>query len=261
MELGERIKQARQKAHLSQEKVAELIGVSRQAVTKWESGQSAPNTENLFRLAEILGITVDQLIATEDNSRSIAEEVYRMIKDEEAKKEAQRKAQSGKNVLVFFCILGTYILIYLAGKFSSWDKENIPLFPWIITLVSTQHSYLFGWLLKSDLFHYSMIFSSLAALLGLRRLSLTTLAGFIVGMLLGESLGGHPQLVVPWYHYGWAIWGGIYLGSWAFGLWLQKMGDIALRDKKFLLWILSFLGMVGAVTVFVILAIPPYARA
>ena len=54
MSLGEKIKACRQNAGMSQEKVAELVGVSRQAVTKWEANQSAPNTENLFKLAEIL---------------------------------------------------------------------------------------------------------------------------------------------------------------------------------------------------------------
>ena len=49
MALGERIKECRQNTGLSQEKVAELVGVSRQAVTKWEMNQSAPNTENLFK--------------------------------------------------------------------------------------------------------------------------------------------------------------------------------------------------------------------
>ena len=52
MTLGERIKSCRQKAGLSQEKLAELAGVSRQAVTKWEAGQSAPSTENLLKLAD-----------------------------------------------------------------------------------------------------------------------------------------------------------------------------------------------------------------
>ena len=59
MSLGERIKEQRKNCGLSQEKVAELVGVSRQAVTKWEAEQSAPSTENLFRLAEIFGTTVD----------------------------------------------------------------------------------------------------------------------------------------------------------------------------------------------------------
>ena len=68
MTLGERIKNQRSRAGLSQERVAELVGVSRQSVTKWESGQSAPSTENLFRLAEIFGTTVD--IPDEKNSQS-----------------------------------------------------------------------------------------------------------------------------------------------------------------------------------------------
>ena len=77
MALGERIKACRQRAGMSQEKVAELVGVSRQAVTKWEVNQSAPNTENLFKLAEIFGVTVDMLLASEDeNKQSPAEQIY-----------------------------------------------------------------------------------------------------------------------------------------------------------------------------------------
>ena len=73
MTLGERIKNQRTRSGLSQERVAELVGVSRQSVTKWESGQSAPSTEKLFRLAEIFGTTVDMLldIPDEKNEQSI----------------------------------------------------------------------------------------------------------------------------------------------------------------------------------------------
>ena len=70
MTLGERIKYQRTRAGLSQERVAELVGVSRQSVTKWESGQSAPSTENLFRLAEIFGTTVDMLLDIPDEKNS-----------------------------------------------------------------------------------------------------------------------------------------------------------------------------------------------
>ena len=65
MSLGQNIKRFRGEAHLSQEKMAELVGVSRQAVTKWEADQSAPSTENLFRLAEVLSVTVDDLVGPE----------------------------------------------------------------------------------------------------------------------------------------------------------------------------------------------------
>ena len=46
----------------SQERLAELLGVSRQAVTKWENGKSAPSTENLIKLAAIYKISLDDLI-------------------------------------------------------------------------------------------------------------------------------------------------------------------------------------------------------
>ena len=61
MTLGERIKEQRIKKGFSQEKIAELIGTSRQAVTKWETGQSVPCMENLMTLAEIFGISLDEL--------------------------------------------------------------------------------------------------------------------------------------------------------------------------------------------------------
>lgn len=70
MSLGERIKEQRKSSGLSQEKLAEFVGVSRQAVTKWETGQSAPSTENLFKLAEIFGTTVDILLASDEDEKT-----------------------------------------------------------------------------------------------------------------------------------------------------------------------------------------------
>ncbi|MCL2587907.1 MAG: helix-turn-helix domain-containing protein [Oscillospiraceae bacterium] len=61
MMLGERIKEQRSKHGFSQEKIAELVGISRQAVTKWESGQSVPSMANLMTLAEIFGVSLGDL--------------------------------------------------------------------------------------------------------------------------------------------------------------------------------------------------------
>lgn len=74
MKLDERIKTCRRSSGLTQEQVAEAIGVSRQAVTKWENGRSAPSTENLFRLAELFGTSVDLLLNENDVSCSEDEE-------------------------------------------------------------------------------------------------------------------------------------------------------------------------------------------
>lgn len=61
MTLGERIAQLRRAAGLSQEALAERVGISRQAVSKWEKGQSFPDTGNLLVLAELLGVSADEL--------------------------------------------------------------------------------------------------------------------------------------------------------------------------------------------------------
>ena len=47
---------------MTQEFVAETIGVSRQAVSKWEKGDSDPSTSNLFALAKLYGISVEELL-------------------------------------------------------------------------------------------------------------------------------------------------------------------------------------------------------
>lgn len=65
MSLGEKISDLRKKNGISQEKLAELLGISRQAVTKWESGKGNPDTENLIRLSEIFGVSLDELCGKE----------------------------------------------------------------------------------------------------------------------------------------------------------------------------------------------------
>ena len=62
MTLGERIKDRRTAHGLTQEILAQEMGVSRQAVAKWESGQSAPSSEKLIALAKLFHIPLDELI-------------------------------------------------------------------------------------------------------------------------------------------------------------------------------------------------------
>lgn len=61
--LGTAIKDHRTRCKMTQEFVAESIGVSRQAVSKWESGASDPSTSNLFALAKLFGISTQELLA------------------------------------------------------------------------------------------------------------------------------------------------------------------------------------------------------
>ena len=60
--LGEVLKRRRTECRMTQEFVAEALGVSRQAVSKWESGASDPSTANLIALAKLLGTTPEELL-------------------------------------------------------------------------------------------------------------------------------------------------------------------------------------------------------
>lgn len=66
--LGEVLKNHRTECKMTQEFVAESLGVSRQAVSKWESGKSAPSTTNLLALAELFGLTAEDLLKEVQNS-------------------------------------------------------------------------------------------------------------------------------------------------------------------------------------------------
>ena len=66
MTIGERIAKCRKEKNLSQEYIAELLDVSRQAVSKWETNQTEPDTSNLIELARIFGVSVEYLANGEE---------------------------------------------------------------------------------------------------------------------------------------------------------------------------------------------------
>ena len=65
MTLGQNIQNARRAQGLSQEALAEKIGVSRQALGKWEKDTALPGLDNLQAAAQVLGVSVDTLLGTE----------------------------------------------------------------------------------------------------------------------------------------------------------------------------------------------------
>ncbi len=62
MSLGENIIRLRSERNLSQEKLAAELGVSRQAISKWETDASVPELEKLLRMSEVFGVTLDALV-------------------------------------------------------------------------------------------------------------------------------------------------------------------------------------------------------
>ena len=78
MELSGKILQLRKALGLSQEQLAEQVGVSRQSISKWETGQSAPELEKIVELSRVFGISTDELLgitSQKQNSLSTAHPV------------------------------------------------------------------------------------------------------------------------------------------------------------------------------------------
>ncbi len=76
MDFGQKLKEIRKNEGLSQEQLAEKIGVSRQAITKWETGKGMPDIENMMILAEIFKTTLDELVSQAMPSHDKKKPVY-----------------------------------------------------------------------------------------------------------------------------------------------------------------------------------------
>lgn len=63
MDVAERLAALRKRAGLSQGDVAERLNVSRQAVSRWETGFTVPSTDNLSHLGRLYGVTLDELLS------------------------------------------------------------------------------------------------------------------------------------------------------------------------------------------------------
>lgn len=124
MILSEKITMLRKKNGWSQEELAEKLNISRQSVSKWESGASIPDLERIVNMSQLFGVTTDYLLKDEIEEVDFAEEPATEITEgkvvtvEEAnlfltatKKYAARIAPA-----VSLCVLSPVVLLWLAGR-------------------------------------------------------------------------------------------------------------------------------------------------
>ncbi len=128
MSFGENLQTIRKKNQLSQERLAEMLGVSRQAVSKWELGEGYPEVEKLVILSKKLNVSLDSLLMGE-NTTTISEEgrssdTIRIISPHEgviinaAKVTRSQRFMGGKNS-------PKYALFASDGKdMSYWGAQN-----------------------------------------------------------------------------------------------------------------------------------------
>lgn len=76
MSLEARIKNLRKQSGMSQESMGERIGVSRQAITKWENGTGVPDVSNLIAIAELFQVSLDELLSGEKRERKQSDYLF-----------------------------------------------------------------------------------------------------------------------------------------------------------------------------------------
>lgn len=85
MSLGSSLYQARKKSGLSQENVAEKLGVSRQTISKWETDDTLPDIRQSKRLAVLYGVTLDELIDYDFDEQQAAQMIESVSDEAQAK--------------------------------------------------------------------------------------------------------------------------------------------------------------------------------
>lgn len=172
-----------------------------------------------------------------------ARQMYALFKEEQARAAVLARCRRKRNITMALYIAGGYLAVFLLCRILDGGMGEYSFLGWLFGTDPRQSSYLFGWLISKGLYLYASLVSILPALLGKYRFSLTALGAFCLGLLLGELLGPNPAGAAYGFgHYGWAIWGGIFLFSIPMGIALEKLANqgLSLQNKKLRLWCAAF---------------------
>ena len=102
MTFGEKLRSIRKRAQMSQEKLAEKLGVSRQAITKWETDMGLPEIENLMAISALFDIPVDELLSGQKDGTEKTDYLFESVTeyDIDAPKHYDMKLGGAKRVVL-----------------------------------------------------------------------------------------------------------------------------------------------------------------
>lgn len=117
MTIGEKIQNLRKQRGMSQEQLAEALGVSRQAVSKWEAEQSVPDIDKIISICDYFGVTTDYILRNAEMTQSqheVAQNAYNMS-EKELDENIKKKQQSAlllaiAIVLYILCVVPVIII-------------------------------------------------------------------------------------------------------------------------------------------------------
>ena len=106
IKIANRLVELRKKSGLSQEQLADKLGLSRQAVSKWERAEASPDTDNLICLAKLYNVSLDDLLSSDESIDDIAKETKER---EEENKEHDFTVKDDKGNVVHVSKGGAYV--------------------------------------------------------------------------------------------------------------------------------------------------------
>lgn len=117
MTFAEKLKSIRKKAGMSQEKLAEKIGVSRQAITKWETDAGIPDIDNMMALSSLFNISLDELLSNEKTEKKQTDYLYESVTEYDIDNTKRYDMNlGGANTLVLSGYDGEKIRVRLASN-------------------------------------------------------------------------------------------------------------------------------------------------
>lgn len=125
--MTERLIQLRQEQGLSQSGLAEALGVSRQAVSRWETGAAMPSAENLFCLSRLYGVPMDELIRGEEAEPEQKAEPPAGTQDAPKEDRALRRWRAAALVLAAVCVLLAGTVAYIAEEQRKAQADEIDI--------------------------------------------------------------------------------------------------------------------------------------
>ena len=111
MELGKQIYELRKKANLSQEQLAEQVGVSRQTISKWELGETAPDIKQAQILSQIFNVSLDELTGNDTK-----EVIYEKVSNTEKLAGLIIKVIKIWGIIILACVVIAVVCIILFGN-------------------------------------------------------------------------------------------------------------------------------------------------
>lgn len=125
-----RLYELRKKTGMSQDELAEKIGVSRQTISKWERGEALPDTENLIALAKLYNVTLDDIVNYDEDEEKpeevkaeiidASETINKEIGEDEEKEENKHNWLTLLDSSLFFVALIAFLLLGCIWHFWSW---------------------------------------------------------------------------------------------------------------------------------------------